>query len=146
MVLLLSTTRGPCLPLEERRGGSTPPCARPQSPKIIKKLPENASREVKKSKIFVPRRRGHPFPWTPSPFGPRFFPLRPPLENALTTPLGWSRIKAKESQDLFVFYFYRLKVVDNDSRQKRSHPVSRSNSFRSVKHQIIFRRNIDNCH
>ena len=52
------------------------PCGAPG--KIVKKWPENASREVnKKSKIFLPRRRGHPFSWTPSPFGPRFFPPRP---------------------------------------------------------------------
>ena len=38
------------------RGGRTP-ClrsARPLSPNIVKKWPENASREVKKSKIFLP--------------------------------------------------------------------------------------------
>ena len=62
-------------------------CASWKYYKIVKKWPENAFREVKKSKIFLPRRRGHPFPWTPPPFGPRFFPPRPPLENALTTPL-----------------------------------------------------------
>ena len=37
--------------------------------KIVKKWPENASKEVQKSKIFLPRRRGHPIP--PRPFGPR---------------------------------------------------------------------------
>ena len=35
--------------------------------KIVKKWSKNAPREVQKSKIFLPRRRGHPFPWTPSP-------------------------------------------------------------------------------
>ena len=34
--------------------------------KIITKLSKNAFREVQKSKIFSPRARGHPFPWTPS--------------------------------------------------------------------------------
>ena len=40
--------------------------------KIYKKWSKNASREVQKSKIFLPRRRGHPFSWTS---------LVPPLEN-----------------------------------------------------------------
>ena len=31
---------------ESGGGGGAPPCARPQSPKIVKKWPENASREV----------------------------------------------------------------------------------------------------
>ena len=35
--------------------------------KIVKKWSKNAPREVLKSKIFLPRGRGHPFPWTPSP-------------------------------------------------------------------------------
>ena len=35
--------------------------------KIVKKWSENASREVQKSKIFLPRGRGRHFPWTPSP-------------------------------------------------------------------------------
>ena len=35
--------------------------------KIAKKWCENTSREVQKYKIFLPRGRGHPFLWTPSP-------------------------------------------------------------------------------
>ena len=35
--------------------------------KIVKKWSENASSKVQKSKIFLPRGRGRPFPWTPSP-------------------------------------------------------------------------------
>ena len=38
--------------------------------KIDNKWSENASSEVQKSKIFLPRRRGRPFPWTPSPAAP----------------------------------------------------------------------------
>ena len=35
--------------------------------KFITKWSKNAFREVQKSKIFSPRGRGHPFPWTTSP-------------------------------------------------------------------------------
>ena len=35
--------------------------------KIVKKWSENASSKVQKSKIFLPRGRGRPFPWTPFP-------------------------------------------------------------------------------
>ena len=66
-------------PLRRAEGGRRPPLRQAPKSKIVKKWPENASREVKKSKIFLPRRRGHSFPWTPFPFGPRFFPPRPPL-------------------------------------------------------------------
>ena len=35
--------------------------------KIVIKWSKNASREVQKTKSFLPRGRGHPFLWTPSP-------------------------------------------------------------------------------
>ena len=82
-------------------GGGTPTCTRPQSRKyykIVKKWPKNASREVEKL--------------TPSPFGPRFFPPRPPLENALTMPLRPACIFSASQ--------YVYNVVDDhpQSRQK----------------------------
>ena len=74
-------------PLEEFLGGTAPPkksIKRKKSikkekiykkwskksikkEKIYKKWSKNASREVQKSKIFLPRKRGHPFSWTSSP-------------------------------------------------------------------------------
>ena len=39
---------------ESGGGAAPPPCARPCNYKIVKKWSENASREVKKSKIFLP--------------------------------------------------------------------------------------------
>ena len=92
----------PPLRRAEGGGGGTPTCTRPQSRKyykIVKKWPKNASREVEKL--------------TPSPFGPRFFPPRPPWKTLWLCPCALH--VSSQLHSMFIMLLMTIRRVDRNA-------------------------------